>query len=231
MTAGIILFHATHSAHEYISVVLQSRDRADNHCFIAITTFLEIYIVADLPDKHCRGQKVPDWMFPFAEAETTNCSSFAVIWRLKSFTFYKSPSQVTELTCTVPEFPGLCVTIPQSSLPASEHFSVTVKVAICFVKSSVIKSRFGGAPKGCYVEPHTCRTHVLFFFLVIEARDRVRRRLRVYDGDEVTQHGGRPSTKSPTKACRLALGNFHIGEPYHDELTAVKIRYPPTSIT
>lgn len=77
---------------------------------------------------------MPDWMFPFAEAEITDCSSFAVIWRLKSFTFYTSPSQATEFTCTVTEFPGLCVTIPRSSLPTSEDFSVTIRVNICFIK-------------------------------------------------------------------------------------------------
>ena len=82
----------------------------------------------DIPDEHYSEQEVPDWMFPFAEAETvTACSSFAVIWRLKSFTFYKLSPQ-TDFTCTVSEFPRVGVTIPHSSVPSSEHFSVTIKV-------------------------------------------------------------------------------------------------------
>lgn len=91
--------------------------------------------VADLPDEHYSEQEVPDWMFPFAEAETlTDCSSFAVVWRLKSFTFYKLSPQASDFTCTVTEFPGVTVTIPHSSVPSSENFSVTIKVKICFIK-------------------------------------------------------------------------------------------------
>lgn len=86
---------------------------------------------ADIPDGHNSKQEVPDWMFPFAEAETvTACSSFAVIWRLKSFTFHKLSPQTSDFTCTVSEFPGVSVTIPHSSVPSSENFSVTLKVTI-----------------------------------------------------------------------------------------------------
>ena len=86
---------------------------------------------ADIPDEHYSEQEVPDWMFPFAEAETvTACSSFAVIWRLKSFTFYKLSPQVSDFTCTVTEFRGVSVTIPHSSVPSSENFSLTIKVTI-----------------------------------------------------------------------------------------------------
>lgn len=82
---------------------------------------------AGLCDKS-RTKDVPDWLFPFAEAEATRCYSFAVIQRLKSFTFYKASSETTEFTCTVAEFPSVSVTIPQSPVPASEEFSLTIKV-------------------------------------------------------------------------------------------------------
>ena len=88
-------------------------------------------------DEHYSKQEVPDWMFPFAETETvTGGSSFAVIWRLKSFTFYKLVPQTSDFTCTVSEFPGVSVNIPHSSVPPSENFSVTIKVTIWFIKSS-----------------------------------------------------------------------------------------------
>ena len=86
---------------------------------------------ADIPDEHYNKQEVPDWMFPFAEAETaTSCSSFAAIWRLKSFTFHKLSPETSDFTCTVSEFPGVSLTIPHSSVPSSENFSVTIKVTI-----------------------------------------------------------------------------------------------------
>ena len=96
------------------------------------------YSATDIvPDEHYSEQEVPDWMFPFAEAETvTACPSIAAIWRLKSFTFYKLAPETSDFTCTVTEFPGVSVTIPHSSVPSSENFSVTIKVTICFIQSS-----------------------------------------------------------------------------------------------
>ncbi|PFX14994.1 hypothetical protein AWC38_SpisGene20812 [Stylophora pistillata] len=73
---------------------------------------------------------VPNWMFPFAEATCTKTwfSSYAVVWRLKSFVFPKLTSVTPELICSVPDYPNVSVTIPRNSLPTDTDFCLTLKV-------------------------------------------------------------------------------------------------------
>ena len=85
-------------------------------------------LITDLEEGH---RIFPEWMYPFAEAEIsdiTDCSLFATIWRLRSFTFSKPSSGALEFNCTVTEFPGVSVTVPESCVPVNEDFSLTVKV-------------------------------------------------------------------------------------------------------
>ena len=103
-------------------------------------------------------------MFPFAEAETvTNCSSFAVIWRLKSFTFLQRSPLASDFTCTVTEFTGVSVTIPHSSVPSRENFSVTIKVMICLILSPENSLYWYAdlARSFCYVDTNSVGTNVL----------------------------------------------------------------------
>ena len=74
---------------------------------------------------------VPNWLFPFADAacSITSCSSFAAIWRLKSFIFRKPKTVTAEFTCTVPDYPDVSVSIPWNSVPAIEDFRLTLKVS------------------------------------------------------------------------------------------------------
>ncbi|XP_078357696.1 p53-induced death domain-containing protein 1-like [Oculina patagonica] len=73
---------------------------------------------------------VPDWLFPFAEAPCTitRHSSFAAIWRLKSFTFSRPTSMASGFTCNVPDFPDISVEIPTNFVPAGQDFCLTLKV-------------------------------------------------------------------------------------------------------
>ena len=103
------------------------RNTSCNSCYFADFEYL---FIADIPDEHGRKEVVPDWLFPFAEAKITTYSSFAVIWRLKSFTFPGSSSTTTDFTCTVPDYPGVSVSTPWSAVPESANFSLTLKVRI-----------------------------------------------------------------------------------------------------
>ena len=66
----------------------------------------------------------------FVEATCTleHCSSFAAIWRLKSFTFSRHTSVAPEFTCVVPDYPDISVEIPLHSVPVGQDFSLTLKV-------------------------------------------------------------------------------------------------------
>ena len=90
-------------------------------------------------DEHFGEEEVPGWLFPFAEAQITSWSSFAVVWRLKSVTFHRPPS-TSPFSCTLPGHPGVSVTIPQSSFPSSESFALTVKVTYVFFEHIIITS-------------------------------------------------------------------------------------------
>ena len=79
---------------------------------------------------HAETSTVPKWLFPFARAVCAKSavSSFAAIWRPKSFTFSRGTAVGPELTCIVPDFPDVSVQIPQSCVPVNQDFSVTIKV-------------------------------------------------------------------------------------------------------
>ena len=77
----------------------------------------------------------PSWLFPFAEATCaiTRHSSFATIWRLKSFIFTKPKSVTPEFICVVPDYPDVSITIPWSSVPTIEDFTIKLKVPLASV--------------------------------------------------------------------------------------------------
>ena len=79
---------------------------------------------------HAETSTVPKWLFPFAQVVCAKSavSSFAAIWRPKSFTFSRGTAVGPELTCIVPDFPDVSVQIPQSCVPFNQDFRVTIKV-------------------------------------------------------------------------------------------------------
>ena len=79
---------------------------------------------------HAETSTVPRWLFPFAQAvcSKSGVSSFAAIWRPKSFTFSRGTAGGPELTCIVPDLPDVSVQIPQSCVPVYQDFCVTIKV-------------------------------------------------------------------------------------------------------
>ena len=71
-------------------------------------------------------------MCPSAKASCSKrwFSSFAAVWRLKSFVFPKPTSKTSEFICSLPDYPNVSVAIPWNSLPADTDFSLTLKVFI-----------------------------------------------------------------------------------------------------
>ena len=80
-------------------------------------------------------------MCPSAEASCSKrwFSSFAAVWRLKSFVFPKPTSKTSEFICSLPDYPNVSVAIPWNSLPADTDFSLTLKVFtpdVAFVRNN-----------------------------------------------------------------------------------------------
>ena len=96
-----------------------------------------ICLITDIKDEHSGVEEFPDWLFPFAEAEITSFSSFAVVWRLKSFMF-KNPSTLSSsFPCIPSDHPGVSVTFPESSLPTGQTFALTVKVLVHYFYQNI----------------------------------------------------------------------------------------------
>ncbi|XP_022792899.1 uncharacterized protein LOC111331933 [Stylophora pistillata] len=65
---------------------------------------------------------------PFVHAKVTSFSRYAVICRLKSYKIRKEDSgECSKIAVSVPEFPGACLSIPESSFPESMDFVVKVQ--------------------------------------------------------------------------------------------------------
>ncbi|XP_078368375.1 uncharacterized protein LOC144652233 isoform X3 [Oculina patagonica] len=65
---------------------------------------------------------------PFAEAKVTCCSAFAVICRLRTYTFSTNAQGKCDFTCKVQDYPDVSVTIPASVVHENMDFLLTVKV-------------------------------------------------------------------------------------------------------
>lgn len=62
---------------------------------------------------------------PYALAKVTCCSTYAVICRLRSYSFSTNTLQSGELLCTIPEYPDVSVRIPPQSV---DFFQLIMKV-------------------------------------------------------------------------------------------------------
>ena len=83
--------------------------------------------VSDIKEDYDLSGYAPDFSFPVAACKITQCSTFAVVCRLKSRRHVVT-SQESELVW--PEFPLAKVTFPQNAVPQDESFGVTAQVGM-----------------------------------------------------------------------------------------------------
>ena len=89
-----------------------------------ITSFF-LFLMSDIKEDYDLSGYAPDFFFPVAACKITQCSTFAVVCRLKSRRHVVT-SQESELVW--PEFPLAKVTFPPNAVPKDESFEVTAKV-------------------------------------------------------------------------------------------------------
>ena len=72
--------------------------------------------------------KIPDLFFPVAQADITECSTYAVVCRLKSSPTYIITSSGGSFSHL--DYPGVTVIIPENAVAPTEKFPVELKVGV-----------------------------------------------------------------------------------------------------
>ena len=73
-------------------------------------------------------QDIPDLFFPAAQAVISDCSTFAVVCRLKSSPNYTITS--TGGLFSHPDYPGVTITIPENAVASESRFNLELKVGV-----------------------------------------------------------------------------------------------------
>ena len=72
--------------------------------------------------------EIPDLFFPFAQADITDCSTYAVVCRLKASPTYTITSKGGSFSH--PDYPGVTVTIPENAVAPIAVFPLQLKVRL-----------------------------------------------------------------------------------------------------
>ncbi|XP_027046688.1 uncharacterized protein LOC113674409 [Pocillopora damicornis] len=113
----VALLHSASDLKGYEVVIKQLVDPYDN-----VWKDLETWHASEKPE-------VSDWpQLVEATCTPSRFSSFAVVWRLKSFTFTSGTLVAPQFTCVVPDFPDIRVEVPLGSVPVDQDFTLTIKV-------------------------------------------------------------------------------------------------------
>ena len=95
-----------------------------------IVTFYFIFFlsVTDIEDEYPSHKDIPDLFFPVAQADITECSTYAVVCRLKSSPTYTITS--TGGLFSHPDYPGVTVTIPENAVAPESQFTLELTVGV-----------------------------------------------------------------------------------------------------
>ena len=93
---------------------------------------MKLYLlsVTDIEDDFPSHVEIPDLFFPFAQADITECSTYAVVCRLKPSPTYTITSKGSSFSH--PDYPGVKVTIPDNAVAPNTEFPLELKVSLTF---------------------------------------------------------------------------------------------------
>ena len=80
----------------------------------------------DVEDNHPSHMKIPEFFFPVAQADISECSAYAVVCRLKASPTYTITSAGGSFSH--PDFPDVTVTIPEKAVAPNARFPFELKV-------------------------------------------------------------------------------------------------------
>ena len=84
--------------------------------------------VTDIEDERPSHKDIPDLLFPVAQADINECSTYAVVCRLKSSPTYTITS--TGGMFSHPDYPGVTVAIPENAVALESPFTLELKVGV-----------------------------------------------------------------------------------------------------
>ena len=87
-----------------------------------------LILITEVKDDYPTDMEIPDFFFPFAEADITECSTYAVVCRLKSSPTYTITSSGGSFSH--PDYPEVIVTIPEKAVTPAAKFPVELKVGV-----------------------------------------------------------------------------------------------------
>lgn len=90
-------------------------------------------LITDIEDKYPSAKDVPNFHYPIVQAEITECSTYAVVSRLKSSTPYIITSYGGSFNLA--EYPDVCVTIPKKAVALESQISLKIKVGVLAPRS------------------------------------------------------------------------------------------------
>ena len=80
----------------------------------------------DVEDNHPSHMKIPEFFFPVAQADISECSTYAEVCRLKASPTYTVTSGGGSFSH--PDFPGVTVTIPENAVAPNAKFPLELRV-------------------------------------------------------------------------------------------------------
>ena len=84
--------------------------------------------MTDIEDEYPSAKDVPDFHFPIVQAEIPECSTYALVCRLKSSPPYNITSNGGSFN--LPEYPDVCVTIPKKAVAPKAKIPLQLKVDV-----------------------------------------------------------------------------------------------------
>ena len=124
-TVKLSLSHSATDLQGYELVIKKLIDKETNSWEEVYGT-RDIRCRQDLEDSYPFHMEIPDFFFPIAQADISECSTYAVVWRLKASPTYTITSDGGSFSH--PDFPGVTVTIPENAVAPDAKFPMKLKV-------------------------------------------------------------------------------------------------------
>ena len=119
------LSHSATDLQGYELVIKKLIDKGSNY-WEDVDGTRDIRCRQDLEDNLPSHMKIPFFFFPFAQADISECSTFAVVCRLKASPTYTITSAGGSFSH--PDFPGVTVTIPENAVAPKAKFPLELRV-------------------------------------------------------------------------------------------------------
>ena len=97
--------------------------------------------LTEIEDDFPSHVEIPDFFFPVAQADITECSTYTVVCRLKVSPTYSITSKGGSFSH--PDYPGVTVTIPENAVAPNAEFPLELKVGLTFTTHVVVFSTIG----------------------------------------------------------------------------------------